>query len=523
MRRGLQFQAERLGFHAWSVELGCDGQDEEEAKLHLTDGTKRSDRFAVDVPMRSFQGGYYPLLIALYKHLGLTLQPAKYTFSFSTLPPRDVPGRRPRRQDVYFTYAGASGTSLPILPSKAWSSPISFFGTLLSLLSTGICFVVLVATAAASWHNLVPPSSSFRDVVEAIASILQHPLPFLHTPLGTSFRLFATDVLVPLFSSVGTMTMEDLWSTPAYTIFDYIHAGMGTSHYTLGDGQSARDVVRLLSDPVRAQGDDHVRLGTTIRSVTYVDDSILLAMDNDTLQVDKIVLATPASVARTFLKGFLPSLISHRADEATRVDKVVSALGDIQYCNTIVVTHRDHNVLPSTDIKEINLVVPPPTEDTADCPTPALSSRSSSRSSTPCPTPTLSAPYFAPTPGSTYTMATHLVRAPHDLVLQTTNPVVPIDSDKILGMARLERALPVSDPGTLTDLHARGPAKSVYIAGSYAYPGIPLLEGCVGSARRVVDEIFGLQGDTGGVDWDAGYGSVLGRLWRWRQVGRGGY
>lgn len=61
----------------------------------------------------------------------------------------------------------------------------------------------------------------------------------------------------------------------------------------------------------------------------------------------------------------------------------------------------------------------------------------------------------------------------------------------------------------------------VHLAGSYAYPGIPLLEGCVGSARlaaaRVLDEGFASDGGRlGGVDWAAGRGGPVGRLWRWR-------
>jgi hypothetical protein len=72
----------------------------------------------------------------------------------------------------------------------------------------------------------------------------------------------------------------------------------------------------------------------------------------------------------------------------------------------------------------------------------------------------------------------------------------------------------------------------VYLAGSYAYPGIPLLEGCVGSAKRVVDslikdlELDSLDLAEGGkagderkmveVDWSKGRGGLVGRIWRWR-------
>lgn len=81
----------------------------------------------------------------------------------------------------------------------------------------------------------------------------------------------------------------------------------------------------------------------------------------------------------------------------------------------------------------------------------------------------------------------------------------------------------------------------VYLAGSYAHPGIPLLEGCVASARTAVGRVIKdlrhsssqlestaedslpQKADTvpsldllGGIDWSAGRGSWLSRAWRWR-------
>jgi hypothetical protein len=80
----------------------------------------------------------------------------------------------------------------------------------------------------------------------------------------------------------------------------------------------------------------------------------------------------------------------------------------------------------------------------------------------------------------------------------------------------------------------------VYIVGSYAYPGIPLLEGCVGSSKRVMGTLvddLGLSSPSssflsaeidekrrkdekrtkgGEVDWSKGRGGFIGRVWRWR-------
>jgi hypothetical protein len=104
------------------------------------------------------------------------------------------------------------------------------------------------------------------------------------------------------------------------------------------------------------------------------------------------------------------------------------------------------------------------------------------------------------------------------------------------------RALPLRTPGpTLANLHPPIPDVAhtplVHLAGSYAYPGIPLLEGCVGSAIRATSEILASASaarerappasarrgqrvaQLGGVDWDAGRGGLIGRLWRYRQDG----
>jgi hypothetical protein len=99
----------------------------------------------------------------------------------------------------------------------------------------------------------------------------------------------------------------------------------------------------------------------------------------------------------------------------------------------------------------------------------------------------------------------------------------------------MNSALPLANPQTMiTALHPPSPG-IVYLAGSYAYPGIPLLEGCVGSAKRVVSALaddlhLDLEYDREhehphsrhartdlGVDWTKGNGSLVGRVWRWRK------
>lgn len=512
----------------------------------------RSDTVAVDVPMRSFQGGYYPLLIALYKHLQLPLAPTNFSFSFTALPQRQRRAKttttRLPRKDTYFIHQGASGVSFPTIPSRAWRSPVAFVRAILSLLTVAICYIALLITSLLSWHGCLPDSvngdGTFRDVVDGVSALLDRPSRWLpRTRLGPAFRSFAAEIVLPLFSAVGTMTAEDVWATPAIHILDYIHAGVGTSHYTLAGGRSARDVARLLAAPVRKQGLERVRLGSAIRSIRYTPCTstgtrrVTVSLDGgNEIDVDCVVIATPARAARHLL-GTLESTLAVHGEkaEARRVARMRTALADVEYCETIVTTHTDASVLPQPrDVRNINLVQPilsaaadgvatlTPDESGSETPSP-----SSSR--VPPAQQLGEAPFFPPTRDEVYTMATHVIRprgAALMEVYQTTNPVVPIDPSTILGIARLERALPVRDPKIFTNLSPpSGEPPLVYLAGSYVYPGIPLLEGCVGSARRIVEEIFDLRPEaaTGGVDWDAGRGGRLGRLWRWRWESRGGY
>ena len=66
----------------------------------------------------------------------------------------------------------------------------------------------------------------------------------------------------------------------------------------------------------------------------------------------------------------------------------------------------------------------------------------------------------------------------------------------------------------------------MYIVGSYAYPGIPLLEGCVGSSKKVLStladdlslDLVSERVERGSTEvyWSKGRGGIFGRIWRWR-------
>ncbi|WVR08447.1 hypothetical protein IAU60_005502 [Kwoniella sp. DSM 27419] len=513
-------KSEALGFHSHSVTIPTDEK-----------GVEAGPPWVVDVPMRGFQGGYYPLLLSLYHHLGLPIVAKDYTFSFSS------------PISTYFIHSGASGLSVPSFPANAFANPLTFLHAIITFLGVALCYILLLALSLMAWHNVLPrslssPDLTLRDFTTQISTFLARPitLPVIRwspfTPLGNAFEHFIAKIVLPLFSSVGTMSSSDVWSLPARVIFEYVHTTLGTSHYHLAKGHSAADVARLLSEPVRNQpGLDHVRLGTEITALKHdpcggIRVELKRREQVDDLVVDKVVLATQASVARWLLQGYERDLRdSNEVQRACRAGRIMRALGDVTYRETIVVTHRDTTILPRpSDRRDLNFFLPTASSSSSQ-------SLASYQSSLPADRPDI--PYFSPKLGKLYTMATQIVPHPQGKqlpVLQTTNPVMPINPDKVLSVSRLERALPLTHPRrTLTAI--RSNAQEVHIAGSYAYPGIPLLEGCVGSAKLAVEAILhgqsgqheeggiaqaGTGRHIGEIDWDHGRGGWVERMWRWR-------
>ena len=123
---------------------------------------------------------------------------------------------------------------------------------------------------------------------------------------------------------------------------------------------------------------------------------------------------------------------------------------------------------------------------------------------------------------TSYTMTTHVLQRPRGLpdrlpaIYQTTNPIIPPRTECVLSVATLERAIvTVESKQALKGLYwedgrkrwqCAGQGRShlgelqgagrllnidgpgIWICGSFAAAGIPLLEGCVVSARNVVEQ-----------------------------------
>ncbi|WWC65427.1 uncharacterized protein I303_108045 [Kwoniella dejecticola CBS 10117] len=557
-------KSDKVGFHSQSVTVPLDrppSQHEKSARQRSRSRSNKEEKrpdeqWVVDVPMRGFQGGYYPLLLALYRHLGIPLKTANYKFSFSS------------PSSTYFIHSGSSGYSTPSLPSRAWSTFFTLVGALATFIGVAICYSMMVLLSLVAWHDLLPrcisrPSDlTLREFTSTISSFLSYPLtipiPFrpypVWTPLGDMFDFFIAQIVLPLFSAVGTMTDADVWSLPVRIVLEYIHLTLGTDHYHPAEGYSAADIAKKLVRPVLAQSEDHLKLSTEIIGLEYIsaEEGIRLSMKtssadaggrNEEIMVDRVILATQASVAKRLLEGLEDSLRGVGRDkEKRKISEMRAALGKVRYRETIVVTHRDTSILPShKDRRDLNFLLP---DDQMVLPASQASS-ATHRS------PEYPVPYFMPVKDKAYTQATQIIYPPSRLkrkygdelpVLQTTNPCVPIDPTKVLSISRLERALPLKEPCKIlpflrnTSKSYSPPSTIVHIVGSYAYPGIPLLEGCVGSAKMAAEillaelrpershpdgkpmDISEMRRVVGGVDWTTGKGGIWGRIWRWRLI-----
>jgi hypothetical protein len=209
-----------------------------------------------------------------------------------------------------------------------------------------------------------------------------------------------------------------------------------------------------------------------------------------------IILATQAVRAIPLLTSYLRSLPSDKHDHFIAIQDQIQCLKAFQYRPATVVNHTDNSLLPDDDrdIRDLNLIT---LNHNSNCENLLGKFRVS----------------------SAHTMTTHILPLPKGYpkdkpqVYQTTNPIIDLKKDCLLSVAILERAIvtmesrkaleslivsetrrwwqcPYQATTRLGALQGAGDGDDpgIWICGSYAHSGIPLLEGCVVSARNVVEK-----------------------------------
>ncbi|KAJ7785717.1 hypothetical protein B0H16DRAFT_2662 [Mycena metata] len=458
----------------------------------------------IDVPMRSFQGGYYPRLISLYTKLGVAFRQADFSYSFSLFSQSD---KTPplRTTMIYNGASGRDGVGMPAwmqdlhLYRKGYRAVMRLFALGLFILSTVqllVCYTRLIFLALPVMR---PKRYNDMNFQEWAADTVPRNFIARFCGFDATWKSFTRDVLIPLFSAVCTAPEEAVNAHPAEDFLDYIWLTFGTHHYVVDKG--VRDAVSRLTSNVK-----HIHLSSRLVGVHADPSNPRLASIECSAKTGTnihhgfhhIVFATQANRVGPLLSSYASSL---PPESHTRhaVMAQLSCLDEFHYIRTIVINHTDASsaLLPPDprDRRDLNLVTAAPSARDA-------------------------VPWSPHRVSPAYTMATQILVPPRALrdtlvepVFQTTNPFVPVHEDRIVSVTTLERAVltmsakdalrglyretrrawwqcAAEAESTLGELQGAGRRESdtrpgIWLCGSYAYVGIPLLEGCVVSARNV--------------------------------------
>lgn len=492
------------------------GMDSSSISVPFPDGDRS---WRVDVPMRSFQGGYYPQLIALYKKLGVAFQEADFSYSFSLLfPPTSTRVKQITATMIYNGNSGLGGLSMPSLLdepyhstkgrgllvrafTKAWTVGLFLYMTM----CITVCFLRMLFLSVPIWRSN-DRKTSFAEWAEKTV-----PTNILArwTGMDSVWRDYTQTVLLPLFSAICTAPEHDIQRHPVEEFLDYIWLTLDTHHYVVLHG--VQDVVARLTSPLR-----HIHLSTTISAISPDPlDSRLASIHCNTPRgrithsgFHHIIFATQATRAVPLLSSYSFCL---QPDDPKRlvVEKQIECLGTFKYRPSVVINHTDSTLMPDNpkDRRELNFV--------------CLDSTSGLEPIAPvkwedrfCDNRDILPP--------SYTMTTHILTRPTGFpahlpdIYQTTNPIIPPRTERVLSVATLERAIVTAESkealkglywedgrkwwqcagqgnSLLGELQGAGrlfgvEGPGLWICGSFAAAGIPLLEGCVVSARNVVEQ-----------------------------------
>jgi predicted NAD/FAD-binding protein len=263
---------------------------------------------------------------------------------------------------------------------------------------------------------------------------------------------FVEGLLLPTVATIATCTTDDARAYPADVVADYLAAGVSRESVRrakLGADDVAARLVAGIGNLQCNAGVQAVQAGPAGRSVH------VQRLGGADARYDHVVLATQANQA-------LALWASARPDEA-------ATLAGFRYRALEVVMHRDETLMPArrSDWSAVNARVGagldrPESTIWVNAVQPAL------RRAGP--------------------------------VFQTVQPQREPRTDRVIARARFER--PLVDAGSqqalaaLQRLHAE-PGRRVWLCGSYAQAGVPLLESAVCSAYAVAAAIDGAAKATG--------------------------
>ncbi|KAE9409396.1 hypothetical protein BT96DRAFT_962482 [Gymnopus androsaceus JB14] len=389
----------------------------------------KEKEWRIDVPMRSFQGGYYNNLISLYTHLGIPFRKTNFSYSFSRLTPKSGDSSTKITTDmIYNGNSGTAGVSMPSsmirdrtgVPSSSFAiraaTEACVYGTFVLIsIRLLILYLRIMILSIPIFRPHRVEEMTFRTW-----STMTVPRGFLArwTMLDLAWIEFSRDVLAPLFSAVCTAPESTVYDHPVEEFLDYIWLTLGYHHYVALNG--VQEVVSKLTARVQ-----HIHLSSPITSIqTNPHDHATSSVEVSTSSGPRIYTGFHHVVFATQANRAIPLLESFRR----AVQEQITCLRQFTYCSTVVINHTDPSLLPDDirDKRDLNLLSSVPAE---------VGTSNSEALLLQC----------LP---SSYTMATHILTPPEGYpahlpsVYQTTNPIVqPRESRILILTVQSKRAL----------------------------------------------------------------------------------
>ncbi|KAK9485831.1 hypothetical protein V1527DRAFT_496399 [Lipomyces starkeyi] len=408
----------------------------------------------IDVPMRSFAGGYYKRIIGLYRSLGLEFHDAKFTYSFSELKEESGDAK------TYFLYGGRAGAfRRGGRPSR--QGLLSWMWNLVAVAFWYIYFTIIAAFSmpkgGVSFENeVIPPQAQHKkrfgseeaqkkygtlntddeglveDGNREIESLQEFSRRW-HIPAW-----FMDRFVVLLFSAMSTCDAETILNAPAADVIDYKRKSFGKPHYVLSN--NSRSAVAALTAPLPKE---NIHLGVAVKAMLSEGTTwTIRTVADDYHHFSHVILATAPSRVAELHRPLMP-VFRHVKANSVRV-----------------VVHTDDrvlNFLESDDIRDLNLLRT-----------------------------------------SIGTETTHVL---FPGIYQTTSPAPlngdcgedyggRIAKDKVVSECVFERVVRTNGLVDAVDqMRRRQGRHNVWVAGSWMWDGLVLLEGCVASAEAICEGI----------------------------------
>ncbi|KAH9815540.1 hypothetical protein DFH28DRAFT_968227 [Melampsora americana] len=543
----------KLGLSQASTQVSVSDDDKLRAEDGILEHrASTSDRrfWNIDSPMRAIQSGdIISTVTQLYKFLGISLTKTDFSYSFyGRYFSHEAETSRAR-----LLYEGTDSFHIGHISKPSYITTWFSLDGLLNLYSAlyiGVAYVLFLVISALSYHARHKPSYH-HEGVSLVSFLFSYTLYILGnkcdlgsdafkyltvrdwtnqstSPAGLKWCLRRTlkrEVLEPLFCSICSCSIGELDNYLVVDIFDFLFLTFGHSYYACSQG--VKTVTKILTQSLDP-GNIHLGMDGTITDIIPISINQphirVVTRSQKQHTFDHLIFGTQADQLKTLLSSMCET---HPPEDLVAEHERIELLSKFKYCKTLVVNHGDPSVLPANpqDWRDLNFTTSScngngmsNTNQSIDVTeiamhsrglsvvgdkpySPAAGSPESSASSTSVDSAeilqnNLKSKYstaHAVFDDQAYWMSTHIIhRSPSHLLLQTTNPILPIDQSCTINRIWFNRVLVDADSRKAYHQLKHGPAlglHNIWFTGSWFSEGIPLLEGCVSSSELVVKRL----------------------------------